>query len=388
MTDATVVQTDVLDSAEAGAALGNQIATAFQGKSVDALIVFISPQHEYPPLLETLNDACKPRVMVGCSSAGEFSSGVQREGSACAIALHSSEMRFCAGLGHGLRTDRAAAAREVVASFQGITAHDYRYRSALVLTDALAGHADNLVEQLTGLTGGAYQFFGGGAGDDARFNRTHVFCGTEAATDAVVALEILSNKPLGIGVGHGWQPASPGMRVTEADGMRLASLNAAPAVEAFDEHAAATGQRFEPAEPLPFFLQNVLGIETGQGHKLRVPLTTNDDGSIVCAADIPEAATVHIMNATSTSAAEAAVRATQSALAQLGEHKPGVAFFFDCVATRLRTGKDFGVELQSLQAALGSAAFAGCNTYGQIARAEGQFSGFHNCTAVVCIIPE
>jgi hypothetical protein len=30
---------------------------------------------------------------------------------------------------------------------------------------------------------------------------------------------------------------------------------------------------------------------------------------------------------------------------------------------------------------------AGCNTFGQIARGEGQFSGFHNCTAVVCIIP-
>ena len=37
--------------------------------------------------------------------------------------------------------------------------------------------------------------------------------------------------------------------------------------------------------------------------------------------------------------------------------------------------------------ALGSSNFAGCNTYGQIARAEGQFSGFHNCTAVVFVIP-
>jgi hypothetical protein len=29
----------------------------------------------------------------------------------------------------------------------------------------------------------------------------------------------------------------------------------------------------------------------------------------------------------------------------------------------------------------------GCNTHGQIARAEGQFEGFHNCTAVVCLLP-
>jgi hypothetical protein len=52
-------------------------------------------------------------------------------------------------------------------------------------------------------------------------------------------------------------------------------------------------------------------------------------------------------------------------------------------------GKEFGLELRSLEgAALGPVPYAGCNTFGQIARAEGQFSGFHNCTAVVCVIPE
>ena len=34
-----------------------------------------------------------------------------------------------------------------------------------------------------------------------------------------------------------------------------------------------------------------------------------------------------------------------------------------------------------------SASYVGCNTHGQIARAEGQFGGFHNCTAVVCVLP-
>jgi hypothetical protein len=42
----------------------------------------------------------------------------------------------------------------------------------------------------------------------------------------------------------------------------------------------------------------------------------------------------------------------------------------------------------SLAEKLGSASFAGCNTHGQIARAPGQFGEFHNCTAVVCVLPE
>ena len=95
------------------------------------------------------------------------------------------------------------------------------------------------------------------------------------------------------------------------------------------------------------------------------------------------------MRTTSSSAVDAAARATKSALAGLHGHAPKAALFFDCVATRLRMGDDFGLELQSLSDLLGPAAgFAGCNTHGQIARAEGQFGGFHNCTAVVCIFPE
>jgi hypothetical protein len=76
-----------------------------------------------------------------------------------------------------------------------------------------------------------------------------------------------------------------------------------------------------------------------------------------------------------------------AALAQLKGQRPAAALFFDCAATRLRMGQTFGLELRSLEGALGPVPYAGSNTFGQIARAEGQFSGFHNCTAVVCVIP-
>jgi hypothetical protein len=296
-------------------------------------------------------------------------------------------MRFACGMGRGLRRDRSTVAKEMTSVFQGIGKHASGYQSALVLTDALAGHADELIEELTLLTGGNYQFFGGGAGDDANFAKTQVFCGTELASDAAVALEILSSKPIGVGVCHGWRPAGRPMRVTESAGGRLVSLNAIPAVEVFEEHARETGQSFDRADPIPFFLHNILGIDTGEGYKLRVPLSVNADGSVSCAAEIPTGATVNIMRTDAVSAGDAAATATRAALARLNGHVPAVALFFDCVATRLRLGRDFGSELKAVGQALGSAAFAGCNTYGQVARAEGQFGGFHNCTAVVCVLP-
>ncbi len=387
MTEAAIVYTERPGSREAGNELGAQISKVIQ-ETPDAVVVFASPAYEFAELLQALQETCQPRIMLGCSSAGEFTSTIQGEGLACALALHSTEMQFAAGIGRGVSENRVEAAKAVVSSFKGISSHNFRYRSALVLTDALAGYTDSLVEQLTLFTAGTYQFFGGGAGDNAQFRNTPVFYGTEVVSDAVVALEILSNKPLGIGVRHGWEPASKGMRVTEVDGMRLVSLNAMPAVESIEEYAEATGQTFDAANPLPFFLHNIIGIDTGLGYKLRVPLAVNADGSILCASEIPAGTMIHIMRTSSTSAAEVASSAVEDALQQLQSPKVAAAVFFDCVATRLRMGKEFGTELHALQDRLGSTPYIGCNSHGQIARSEGQFNGFHNCTAVICLIPE
>ncbi|HEX7154134.1 MAG TPA: FIST N-terminal domain-containing protein [Thermoanaerobaculia bacterium] len=388
MTESAVVFTKETRSVAAGEELGMRLREGLSGKSPDAVILFASSQHDYVPLLEALHDSCGPGVLVGCSSAGEFVSGDRGEGSASAVGIRSNVMRFTAGLGRNLRTDRHAAAAEIASSFQGLTTHQYPHRAALLLADALAGYTDDFIEQLSLATLGNYRFFGGGAGDDARFTKTHVFCGREAFTDAAVALEILATKPIGVGVSHGWEPASEPLRVTEVEGSTVISLNAAPAVEVFEEHAEATGQRFDRSDPIPFFLHNVLGIETDSGYKLRVPLAVLEDGSIGCASDIPAGATVRIMKTTAQSASEAAMRAVNSAMGDMRGTPPEVALFFDCVATRLRMGGEFGMEMDALQRALGDVPYVGCNTYGQIARSEGQFSGFHNCTATVALLPD
>ncbi len=387
MNQYTVVQTDIADSAEAGTDLGVRIREELRGESPDALILFASPKYEFPILLRAIDAACSPATLAGCSSAGEFTSDTRGEGFACALAIRSTEMRFAVGLGRGIAADPAAAAAMLSSSFQGLSSYDHAYRSALVLTDALAGHTEELVDHLTLLTAGTYQFFGGGAGDNAEFRRTEVFSGTESVADAVVALEILSEKPLGVGVRHGWEPASEAFRVTESEGMTLVSLNATPAVEVFEAHAEATGQLFDRTDPLPFFLHNILGMQSGEDFKLRVPLSVQPDGSVLCAAAIPSGGTVRVMRP-SASASEAGAIATRAAIERLNGHEPRMAIFFDCVATRLRMGKDFGFELRDVARALAPATYLGCNTHGQIARAEGQFGGFHNCTAVVCVFPE
>ena len=376
------------DSTAAAVEIGRAVRSAFNGAAADAVVVFASSQHDYAKLLAGLADECGTDRIVGASSAGEFSHSSRGEGSVSVLALRSDNMRFSIGLGENLSDDPTGAARAVARSFKGVAGSPMPYRSALVMTDALAGHSDAVVDELTVATGGEYRFFGGGAGDDGKFHKTHVSAGTRAVSNAVVALEILSAQPLGVGVSHGWIPAGNAMRVTEAEGTRLVSLNGVPAIELIEEHALATGQSIDRANPLPFFLHNILGIRAGDEYRLRVPLGVAEDGSILCAAAIPTGSVVHVMKTSEESAVRAAQQATRSALEALGGSRPGAAFVFDCVATRLRMGRAFDDELRSCAELLHPAGFVGCNTYGQIARSEGQFGGFHNCTAVVCVLPE
>jgi hypothetical protein len=384
MTEMLAVHTACEDSVGAAQDLAAQINGGMDGPA-DAIILFASSAFDYTRLLSELKRLCSPRLLMGSSSAGEFTHVHRGTGTASALAIRSSDLTLTATIGRNISSDGRSAARDMVSAFQGLDGR-HPYRAAMVMTDALAGHAEALVDELTLLTSGSYLLAGGGAGDDAKFSKTHVFLDTDVYTDAAVALEILSHKPIAVGVGHGWVPAGNPMHATEVQGMRLVGIDGMPAVEAFEQHATVTGQAFDRDDPMPFFLHNILGIETGQGYRLRVPLSVNADGSVECAAEIPEQSRVFLMKTTGESASTAAARATRSAVEALESHEPGAALFFDCVATRLRLGDAFGNELSSVGEGLTGAPFVGCNTYGQIARSDGQFSGFHNCTAVVLVL--
>lgn len=384
-TRVAVAHAHAMDSAEAGRQLAAGVSRTLGGGKVDCLIVFASPHFHYETLLTALQTACEPGCLIGCSSAGEFTQSMHNQGSAVAYAIRSDTLRFSVGLGRGIKADFRHAAREAAQGFKGIGGQ-LPGKAALVLLDTLAGQSEDIVFELTTLTRGGHQFFGGGAGDDGQFQKTHVFLGNQAYEDAVVLLEILADKPIGIGSGNGWEPDSDPMRVTAARGSLIESINALPALDVYEEYAWASGTPFDRNNPLPFFLEHIIGVEAGSQNRLRVPLSGTPDGAIQCAADVPVHSLIRLMKATTHSAREAAAAATRTALSQM-EGAPAGALFFDCVATRLRLGSHFEQELQGVRDLLPRTPLAGCNTYGQVVRATGQFYGFHNCTAVICLLP-
>ncbi len=359
----------------------------FSNAAPKALVLLAASRIDHGRLLRRLAGRWPEACLVGASSAGEFAGQRFGQGDAALMALGGDDVAVSATIGHGLAGDVGEVARRIASGFSRTSDDSRPYRAALVMADALSGRMDELVHDLTIATGGEHKFFGGGAGDNAAFVKTMVFCGIEVASDAAVALEIRSSKPLGVGACHGWVPASEALRVTEAEGVRIVSLDGLPAVVAFEDFAEATGQSFDRAAPIPFFLSNVIGISTGGQHRLRVPLIVNEDGSVSCAAQIPNGALVFIMRSTEGDAVEAACQATEAAMADLGQGSVAGAMMFDCVATRLRLSEAARSEIDAVQSLLPGVRLAGCHTHGQVVRGLGQFGAFQNCTAVVCLLP-
>jgi hypothetical protein len=169
--EAVAVSTADADSAAAGRELANQITSGLSD-APHAVIVFAAPHFDHSTLLRALSDNCSPELVVGASSAGEFTNETLGVGLASALAIHDPEALFSLGIGRNLKSDPAGAARSILEGFKGPSDHTFPYRSALVLTDALAGYADAVTDELTIATAGEYQFFGGGAGE-CQFRTDH-----------------------------------------------------------------------------------------------------------------------------------------------------------------------------------------------------------------------
>src|SRR5690554_3882278 len=113
MAEAAIEQTHETGRA-AGEALAAAVLEKLGGESPDALIVFATPDQDHGALLDALQSGARPGVMVGCSSAGEFTSEEAGVGMTCVVAIRAPEMEFATSLGTGLRAGRGEAAERIV----------------------------------------------------------------------------------------------------------------------------------------------------------------------------------------------------------------------------------------------------------------------------------
>ena len=373
-------------SGDPGTAGRDAATAALHGADPQLLVVFANDGQDLRTLLAGIRGVAPDVPLVGCSTAGELSD----------VGAGDTGVVVTAFGGGGFRIDTAVA-REVsgdlhaagaAAALAGNAVRDAPHRVLLLLTDGLAGDQQEIVRGAYATLGAGTRLVGGCAGDGLRMQQTHQLFDDEVLTDAVVAVGIGSDAPLGIGVEHGWRPVGARLLVTASSGSRVLRLDDRPALDVYlDVVGAPQDARTDREAFTRFAMTHPLGLERRSGTEVRfISGADFDDRSLQCIANVPQGELAWVMEGDGGSVLDATDSACGAALDQLAGDDPVGLLVFDCIARRGVLGEGgIDQEVARIRDRFPAAPLAGFYTYGEFARIDGT-RGFHNQTLVVLAV--
>jgi hypothetical protein len=357
------------------------------GGDAKLLIVFASDSLDLRAVASAIHDVAGDVPMIGCSTAGEISTGGPEDESVVAVGFGGpgfDATTAAAGGVSGRLREAGAEAASCIRELEG----DHAHRVLVLLTDGLAGDQQEIVRGAYAVAGAGIPMVGGCAGDDMRMTATRQLHGENVLSDSVVAATLASDAPIGIGVRHGWERVGEPMLVTESAQNRVFKIDGQPALDLYLERLGAPEEaRADPAAFTQFAATHPLGLDSrrGEEHVRFISGADFGDRSLVSIAEVPRGGLAWFMKGSDDSVLAATDAACADALAPLEGRSPLGLVAFDCIARRGVLGARIGDEVERVATHGAGAPVAGFYTYGEIARTRG-VAGFHNQTLVIMAV--
>ncbi len=339
-----------------------EIMEQFGREHPDGVIVFCSPDYELEALGQELRRAF-PCPVVGCTSSGQIGPDGFEHSGILGISFHGGGIRlrpFIISPLTGYAEQTANIAEEIR---QHCATHPARHRFGLLLVDGLSMLEERLVASLyQGI--GNIPIIGGSAGDNLRFERTHVYDGDgRFLSGAAVFALVESEAPITTFKVQHFYPSDIELVITAADPeLRIIhEMNGEPAAVAY---ADALGIGVEDLNPA-IFSRHPLVLTFGKAPYVRSIQKANDDLSLSCYCAIEEGLIVTVGTAIDP------LHTLETAFSELHQTLPDISVIigFDCILRRLE------FEQEGIDGQIGSLMAAhrvfGFSTYGE------QFNGVH-----------
>ncbi len=349
--------------------------------------IFSSVAFIQEEVLKGISSVSGDLPMVGCSTAGEITKNGPLPDSSVVVMLLATggSMHFTPGLGLGIKNAEKAAGAMLANSVLSRTKKE-DLKGFVMLPDGLAGNGAEIVRGVLSVLGDHFPVVGGSAGDDYLFKETYQYYGGEVRTGDVVGVGLSGDFTFGIGVKHGWKVLGRPAKVTRSVSNIVHEIDGRPAMELYEKYfGAEKANELRVGTLAHFAVSYPLGIksENSEEYLIRDPLAVDENGSITCAAEIPEGVDVRIMMGTRESAIEMARDAAKQALTELGGRTPKAIFIFNCIARKKLLGQQGGEEIAAIQSVLGKdVPLIGFYTYGEQAPVDGIVKNIERCNAV------
>ena len=374
-----------------------KIAADRAGGPPDFMIAFTSTNFDQKETVRGIREAGGRALLVGCSDAGEITNEGPTQKTVAVMAIRSDTISCVTGLGKNVKGGAREAGRAVAQEVKDKAKESLR--AFIMLPDVLTGNGSDIVRGVLDVLGAHFPVVGGAAGDDFLFEKTYQYRDDEVESGAVAGIGLAGSFTLGIGVRHGWLPIGMPMRVTKAQGAVLAELDHKPAISIYEDYFGqkADELRHEPLARLAITYPLGLKIpEYEEEYLIRDPITVNPDGSITCAAEIPEGAEVRLMIGSKEHAVEAAEDAARHLMKEfeIDHTHPRFVLMFNCIAREKLFGNKAQDEIRAVMNIIGpDVPLLGFYTYGEQAPLGGEVRDaakcdprFYNETVVIVAI--
>jgi hypothetical protein len=388
---------DGSDAYTVGANACQEAVSKLDGGRPDLLLVFSSVEYDQERMLAGVRSVGKDALLVGCSTAGEITTnGPAKRKSVAVMAIHAPGVHFSAGAGENIAGGAREAGRKVAEIVKSAGGNPDAF---IMFPDVLSGNGADIVRGILDVLGQHSLVVGGAPGDDFKFKKTYQYLNEKIYSGSVLGLGLSGAFKIGVGVKHGWIPIGIPMKVTKSEGSVRHELDGKPAISVyqkyFGEEEAKQLQK-ETLAQLAITYPLGMSIKDSEEMLIRDPITFDEKGSITCAAEIPEGATVQLMAGSREEAIKAAKIAAQNALSQLEGSAPKAVIIFNCIARNKLFGEHSKEEIDAIQEVIGrDVPLIGFYTYGEQAPIGRDVrnintcnTDFHNETVVICIIGE
>jgi hypothetical protein len=357
---AAVGQAQALDGREAGLQAVHQALNRLGASSPTFGIVISSHQYQPREVAAGVASLTGDMPLIGFSSpAGLTQEGIHPH--SVVVALLSGDLRAEV---HWL-PGYAQSGRETANRLVQLTSGDAARQSLLFFADGFNGDAEQLCNSIPEKSA---PMFGGLSSGDLHTGSNYQIAGTQAGTGGLAAAILRGAARLGVGFAHGWDPVGSQFRVTRSRGFWLRTLDGRPASETYAQIFGypARDWAFPPLSHLARLYP--LGVEQGEQLIVRAPLRVEADGSFRMNAPVRDGVDAFLLVGSRASCQNAAQKAAQQALLQLGDAKPVFALVLVDIAWQMLLKSTPGAEIAAVQEILGTdVPIAGGYTLGQIA---------------------
>ena len=371
--------------------------------SIALCMLFASSRYDnhYPSIIAGAKSLIGDVPLIGCTTAGEITpNGPHRRSVVVLLIKRSEHITVSTGSSIGLDQHSRQAGHELARISR--TAYEQAEGSSarqllLLLSDGLRGNGADVLRGIQEILGTSFPIAGGSAGDDQSFTQTYQFHNDQIITDGAVGALFGGTLVAGIGSRHGWKPLGKPHIVTGVRANTITTIDHQPAVTMYESYFGTDAKDLESHTVGNLTALYPVGISINssspEDYLVRSPFRILDDGALLCNAETPAEAEIHLMMATRDTVIEAAREAAQEAREQIGGAKAFCAIILESTARQQLLGLRTADELRSIREIVGTdVPTVGFYTYGEQSplthnRASGQV-GFQNQSIVIILLGE